>query len=83
VWNGVVDDEEEGGVVVLHYVGGKPWNTKEELEAIDWEERDCKDVAGRYGELFDVWKYIVREGGGGGGDREPRLVPKVPRAVEV
>ena len=69
---------------MLHYVGGKPWNTKEELEAIDWEERDCKDVAGRYWELFYIWKYIVRDGGGGGrGDREPRLVPKVPRAVEV
>jgi hypothetical protein len=40
---------------VLHYVGGKPWQSKEQLERNDWEGGDA------YEKLFDVW-HLFRNG---------------------
>jgi len=56
-------DMVEKGAQVIHYVGGKPWMSAKELNALDWEDGKGKGEAGivgkRYGKLFDFWKNIV------------------------
>ena len=68
-WDKALVDESGEYVhpVILHYVGGKPWNTEEELSQIDWEDATCKDEGGvgkRYQKVFKIWRDLVEEGGG-------------------
>ena len=53
----------EKGAQVIHYVGGKPWMSAKELNALDWEDGKGKGEAGivgkRYGKIFDFWWKIV------------------------
>ena len=73
LWNRVVrglgngygegNGEGGGGVIVLHSVGGKPWQTEEELGRLDWEMKEC-NVRERYKEVFEVWRRVERGEGG-------------------
>jgi len=63
LWNTLV---KEGETVILHYVGGKPWNSVEELEKCDWEA----DVVGKYRDLFALWVKA----------RNGEVIPRVPFA---
>lgn len=40
---------------MLHYVGGKPWQSKDELEKNDWEGGEA------YKSLFQLW-WQIRNG---------------------
>ena len=69
-WNDAIAPDGKGAVV-LHYVGGKPWSSREDLEALDWEQKEA-DVGERYGEVFGVWRDVMQERSVG--------VPRVPLA---
>ena len=47
----------------MHSVGGKPWQTEEELGRLDWEMKEC-NVRERYKEVFEVWRRVERGEGG-------------------
>jgi phosphohistidine phosphatase len=53
-------------VVVLHFVGGKPWSTPGEMQALgDWEEDGTGSVERAYGPLMELWRRVARGEGGG------------------
>ena len=41
---------------VLHYVGGKPWQSLKELTVLDYEEDGSGTVEKLYGAIFDAWR---------------------------
>ena len=47
---------------MLHFVGGKPWCSDEELKVSEWEEGEAAEAVGevrrRYGPLFDLWHAV-------------------------
>jgi len=56
VWNAV----HEEGIKIVHYVGGKPWQSDEEIGRLDWEAKTLEgmDAMKPYNSLFDVWRTI-------------------------
>ena len=39
---------------IIHFVGGKPWQTAAHIREIDWES----DVEEKYGKIFDFWRWL-------------------------
>jgi hypothetical protein len=49
------------GIKIIHYVGGKPWQTPEEIRRLDWEGSSAASMA-PYDALFRVWHVVRRAG---------------------
>ena len=45
---------------MVHYVGGKPWQSVEELTVLDYEEDGSGAVERKYGVLFEAWRYNTK-----------------------
>ncbi|KAJ1428268.1 nucleotide-diphospho-sugar transferase [Ochromonadaceae sp. CCMP2298] len=58
VWNQVL--ASPSGVRVLHFVGGKPWQCREELTRLDWEFRSAPHALDCYAPLFRLWHRVRR-----------------------
>jgi lipopolysaccharide biosynthesis glycosyltransferase len=56
IWN---THRQDGTIKIIHYVGGKPWQTSEELLRLDWE--GTPEEMAVYVPLFDVW-HCIRKG---------------------
>lgn len=59
---------------VIHYVGGKPWQTKEQRAKADWDENESYKV------LEAVWWFVKEKAAKGTTLKEVREL--IPRAVE-
>lgn len=67
VFNSVKDSS--AGIKVLHYVGGKPWQNRDQLLLNDWESKEI-DVMVAYEALFSIWQKIRHNQYGGLLDRD-------------
>jgi hypothetical protein len=57
VWNNIRDTAP--GIKVVHYVGGKPWQSAEEIRRLDWEG-SSEEAMAPYGPLFELWHQVYR-----------------------
>jgi hypothetical protein len=55
VWNDI--RATAPGIKVVHYVGGKPWQSAEEIRRLDWEGSSEESMA-PYGALFALWHQV-------------------------
>ncbi len=56
VWNAV--HSSEMGIKIVHYVGGKPWQSAEELQRLDWEAKVSPEAMVSYEPLFQLWRNV-------------------------
>jgi hypothetical protein len=72
LWNSVLDGGNgyssraiecamSPALCVVHYVGGKPWQSLEELRVLDYEEDGDGTVERLYGVLFEAWRSEAAE----------------------
>lgn len=73
VWNEV--HASETGIKIVHYVGGKPWQSAEDIRRLDWEGSSSESMA-PYNALFQLWHKLRR------GDilLPEQLLDAIPRA---
>lgn len=57
VWNEVKNSEL--GIKIIHYVGGKPWQSAEDLKRLDWEASSDYAMI-PYVKLFNIW-HLIRD----------------------
>lgn len=55
VWNEV--RASETGIKVVHYVGGKPWQSAEDIRRLDWEGSTSESMA-PYEGVFQLWHRL-------------------------
>lgn len=54
IWNAI--RESELGIKVIHYVGGKPWQSAEDIQRLDWE--GAPESIRVYEPIFQLWHLI-------------------------
>ena len=74
VWNDIRNSAMK--IKVIHYVGGKPWQSAEEIRRLDWEGSSAESMA-PYEKLFQLWHAVRR----GEISSEMQLVDAIPLAV--
>lgn len=74
VWNAALHSST--GIKVVHYVGGKPWQSAEELQRLDWEASTGDGAMLPYEPLFQLWRRVYR----GEFSSEKELAAAVPEA---
>ena len=74
VWNSIADTAP--GIKIVHYVGGKPWQSAEDIRRLDWEGSSEESMA-PYDELFRLWHRVYS----GEVTSAEELLAAVPRAV--
>jgi alpha-N-acetylglucosamine transferase len=74
VWNDIL--LRPPGVKIVHYVGGKPWQSAEELRRLDWEA-SSEEAMQRYQPLFELWHKVFC-GEFGSAEELAAAVPEAP-----
>lgn len=55
IWNEI--KESKLGIKIIHFVGGKPWQSAETIKRLDWEGYSEESMA-PYHKLFELWHLI-------------------------